>query len=366
MALFGTRYQLPERLALAVIPLGSIALSAGAIHAFPRYPSARIDGVEVVGEAATAIAFLVVIVSISRFRSSLDAEVYYPLVSGFTFLYFSAFLDFLDEFLAVGKPLTYAVENVGGVVGAICLAVAFGYWLTQYEERGRKLTAQEDQLQRRNEQLETLNRIVNHDIRNDLNVVDGRIRLAMEKGDPDVNTHLRKALGATTDAIALIDTAYEFVDMVTEGGERALEPLPLHEVLSAQVDRVRRSYSDAEIDYTAPSSDVHVLADRMVSAVFRNLLVNAVKHNDNPVPHVAVSVTDRGEAVAVRVADDGPGIPDEMQSRVFDRGELGPKSPGTGVGLHLVDQLVSRYGGEVRLEDGEPSGTVFEVRLRKG
>ncbi len=65
----------------------------------------------------------------------------------------------------------------------------------------------------------------------------------------------------------------------------------------------------------------------------------------------------------VRIADDGPGIPDAQKEVVFAKGEKSLGSPGSGLGLHLVRTLVDQYGGDVRIEDNEPTGAVFVVSL---
>jgi signal transduction histidine kinase len=78
---------------------------------------------------------------------------------------------------------------------------------------------------------------------------------------------------------------------------------------------------------------------------------------------VSASV-DEGEGVAeVRVADNGPGIPEDQRDEVFGKGEKGLDSPGAGIGLYLVRSLVEIYGGDVWVEDNEPKGAVFVVRL---
>lgn len=350
---------------VAVLVCGTVVL-VGGVLSFTWRPPAQIDSLEVIGEGAIAVAFLVVVSSIYRFRASLDAEVYHPFVIGFTSLYFSATLDFLDEFVLVTKPFTYAIENAGGVLGAIFLAVAFGYWVNQYEERGQTLTEQEEKLHHRNEQLEVLNRIVRHDIRNDLNIIDGRVQLARDHVDPEGQDHLEKAHRATVNAITLTDTARDFVNAVKEDERRELEPIPLQGVLKAQIERTRQSYPDAQIRLaTASRLDVRVQADDMISSLFRNLLVNAVQHNDKPDPSVTVSIEEKDDTVLVSVADNGPGIPEGVKNGLFERGEMGLESTDTGIGLYLVDRLVAQYGGDIRITDNEPDGTVFRIELQK-
>jgi signal transduction histidine kinase len=103
----------------------------------------------------------------------------------------------------------------------------------------------------------------------------------------------------------------------------------------------------------------------MVSSVFRNLLKNAIQHNDKPVAAVKVSAAERDDTVIVRVADNGPGVPDDRKEAIFGKGDRGLETTGTGIGLYLVDTLVTSYGGEVRVEDNDPDGSVFVVELPK-
>jgi Signal transduction histidine kinase len=78
---------------------------------------------------------------------------------------------------------------------------------------------------------------------------------------------------------------------------------------------------------------------------------------------VTVSATEHEGTVTIRVADNGPGISDSRKQTVFGKGRQGLNSSGTGMGLHLVDRIVNKHGGEVWIEDNEPEGTVFSVEL---
>jgi signal transduction histidine kinase len=116
----------------------------------------------------------------------------------------------------------------------------------------------------------------------------------------------------------------------------------------------------------------------MLSSVFRNLLSNAVQHNDSDHPTVEITCDQQREMVELRFADDGPGVPDDRKELRFGKGEQSLDSEGTGIGLYLVNQLVSNYGGDVWVEDRDgrspsrnrtqsgderPTGAVFVVRL---
>lgn len=105
--------------------------------------------------------------------------------------------------------------------------------------------------------------------------------------------------------------------------------------------------------------------------IFRNLIDNAVKYADDDDPQVEISLAPTGDSDAVvRISDNGRGIPHSQRRRLFGRfvrlgSELVRNKPGTGLGLYIVQTLVTRLGGRVSIHDrerGKP-GTTFEVRL---
>jgi signal transduction histidine kinase len=109
--------------------------------------------------------------------------------------------------------------------------------------------------------------------------------------------------------------------------------------------------------------EVAVEADDLLDRVFDNLLTNAVDHNDAPNPEVTVEAERRADVVTVRIVDNGPGIAPERRDSIFEKNERGVESDGTGFGLYLVRDVVESYGGDVRVRDNDPRGTVFEFDL---
>jgi len=219
-------------------------------------------------------------------------------------------------------------------------------------------------LEERNERLELLNRIVRHDIRNDMQLVQGMAALLDDVSDETDEPHLETIRTRTEHVIELTDLMGELMDtLVNESGED-LEPTTLSFVLDREVREAASSYPDATIRTRGNVPLVEVMANDMLRSVFRNLLNNAVQHSDRAEPTVDVSAEVQDDEVLVRVADDGPGIDPDRRETVFGKGEKGIDSEGTGLGLYLVYTLVDRYGGDVWIEDNEPRGSVFTVRLR--
>jgi two-component system sensor histidine kinase KdpD len=113
-----------------------------------------------------------------------------------------------------------------------------------------------------------------------------------------------------------------------------------------------------------------VLPDVSVDAVqldqvLTNLLENAGRHAP-PGSEISVSVQWVRDAVQVRIADRGPGIPFDERERVFEafyRGSSSPETPGSGLGLAISKAVVVAHGGRIWIEDGVDGGCVvaFEI-----
>lgn len=216
---------------------------------------------------------------------------------------------------------------------------------------------------RREQELELLNRIVRHDIRNDMAVVLGWAEMLDDHVDSEGEASLEKILDAGEHVVELTEVAREYVETVVSDEDLTVEPVSLRQVLETELPLREESFPEAEFVVDGSLPDVEVAGNSMLSSVFRNLLNNAVQHNDKDTPHVELSCAVSDDVVVIRIADNGPGIPDDKKAVVFGKGERGLGSPGTGIGLYLVQRLVTQYGGDIWAEDNEPAGTIFVVEL---
>jgi len=222
-----------------------------------------------------------------------------------------------------------------------------------------------ERLKQQRDDLQLLNQVMRHDIRNDLQLVSAYAELLGDHVDEEGEEYLDVIKANTRSAVALTTTVRDLAEvMLREDVDPGV--VSLDRVLSQQVKEVRSAYSRAVFTVEGSVSEVEVVADEMLDSVFRNILRNAIQHNDETPPNVTVSAAvDEDDGVAeVRIADNGPGIPEEQREEVFGKGERGLDSPGAGIGLYLVQSLVDLYGGDVWIEDNEPKGAVFVVRLR--
>jgi PAS domain S-box-containing protein len=269
----------------------------------------------------------------------------------------------------------YVVEQtiapVEGPRGAIDQFIAVNHEITELKEL-------ESRLRDQREQLDVLNRVLRHDIRNDMNLVLAWGEMLEDDVSADEREQLDRMVRAARHVVELTTLARDLSQLIHGDETLELDEISLWRILGDELEKCRDSFPDAEIAMPAPpEGDTHVLANELLSSVFRNLINNAIQHNDATHPEVVISVEEADESVRVRVADNGPGIPDEMKDSLFGEGEKGLDSEGTGIGLFLVRSLVDSYGGDVWIEDRSESvgpadaaeadhtGAVFVVELRR-
>ncbi|WP_435095770.1 two-component system sensor histidine kinase NtrB [Halorubrum sp. N11] len=203
----------------------------------------------------------------------------------------------------------------------------------------------EEALRRKNERLEAFASIVSHDLRNPLNVAQGRLALAREEHDSE---HLDAVADAHERMETLID---DLLTLARDGeGVEETEWVPLRDLAETCWDGVETAAASLRVE-----SDRTIRADRSrLRQIFENLMRNAIEHAGDDVT-VTIGEVDEG----FYVADDGPGIPESDREAVFDPG-FSTSDGGTGFGLEIVQTVATAHGWDVRVTDAADGGTRFE------
>lgn len=215
----------------------------------------------------------------------------------------------------------------------------------------------------RQQQLQTLDRYLRHNLRNKMNVIQGLAELIQEEGSPPVTDY----------ADSIHDTSSLLLDNMKK--ERAITKVLRHNpslktiavmsVLRTTVTELRRRYPHASITLSGPD-EVSARCVARIGKLFEELITNAIVHNDGETPTVDVTVEQNGDRVAVQVADDGPGIPEMEIGVLTGTEEETTVYHGQGLGLWLVYLIVRRSGGTIEFEDGDDGGSVVTVHLSTG
>lgn len=204
----------------------------------------------------------------------------------------------------------------------------------------------EQELQRKNERLERFASVVSHDLRNPLNVAQGRLDLAQEGCDSE-------QLDAVNQAHNRMETLIEDLLALAREGETTmeLEDVELAAVMRQCWGTVDTAEASLRID-TAAS----IRADRSrLLQLLENLIRNAVEHGGED---VTVRIGDLDDGFFIE--DTGPGIPEEERSHVFEAG-YSTSPTGTGFGLQIVEEIAHSHGWDISVTEGSKGGPRFEI-----
>lgn len=224
----------------------------------------------------------------------------------------------------------------------------------------------EEELARRNDQLEFVNSLLRHDIQNSMTIIRARGQFLAESLSDEEAEYGQTIVDQSDNVIELIDQFRVLLDVLTDIGNYEAKTVELSAVLKERVTTLETTYPDITVKTDIPD-EITVKADDMLGNVLWNVLDNAVEHNDATEPCIDIAVTESDRGAVVRIADNGPGVPDEQKDTIFRRGNRGLKESniGSGFGLFFVDTMMDKYGGDVRVSDNEPRGAVFELSFLK-
>ncbi|WP_123535069.1 PAS domain-containing sensor histidine kinase [Halosimplex salinum] len=206
----------------------------------------------------------------------------------------------------------------------------------------------ERELDRQNERLDEFASIVSHDLRNPLNVAQGRLDLYRQSGD-------ESELDAVEEMHERIESIIEEVLAYAREGSHIeeMEWFDATDVAAGAWEGVATAAASFDQNWEyAIKGDPSRLA-----RLFENLFRNAVEHGGED---VTVRVGTLDDVPGFYVEDDGPGIPEAERDEVFERG-VTTNEDGTGFGLAIVREIAEAHGWSVQATDGEQlPGARFE------
>ena len=203
---------------------------------------------------------------------------------------------------------------------------------------GRDITA----LQRHKRHLEVMQRVMRHNMRNDITKLRGWTEMMREEPDAEKRAEQFDTVDQIFDKwVAMTEKTKQIRTVLDSqrGQDVHLEPETLVEEAVAPV---REEYTDCSVVTHVPDADVQVPAT-LLDAV-RELVENAAKVTQDPAIEVEVGRSADGWT-EVSVRDDGPGMPD-MEADVLENGKETPLNHGQGLGLWMVRMIVTQAGGD--------------------
>jgi signal transduction histidine kinase len=184
-------------------------------------------------------------------------------------------------------------------------------------------------------------------------VAVGSLQLYRDRGDI---RHLDIADRAMRKCATLIRKMKELESILSSSALRAMSAREvLREVLGG--------YSSSPVEFEVEGEGL-LLADEAIVPALDNVIGNALMHGRSDRLSIQVRTSEDRRWCDIRVCDQGKGVPDEIKELVFQEGFRYGDTGNTGLGLYIVRKTMERYGGEVHVEDNQPSGAAFVLRFR--
>jgi PAS domain S-box-containing protein len=207
--------------------------------------------------------------------------------------------------------------------------------------------------------IRILNRVLRHNLRNDLNVIGGYAEMLRDRLDDEPAGYADRIVDKTARLTSLSTAARKLEQNIDTPPE--IDSVDIVPVVGQLVTEVDDEFPEATIDLRTPESAVAESSPRLATAL-RELLENAAVHaGDAPSIHVEVTVDDA--LTSIRIEDDGPGLP-EQDRAVLLSGDESPLTHGSGLGLWLAHWIVGTLDGQLTVQDNSEDACL-EISLRR-
>jgi PAS domain S-box-containing protein len=237
------------------------------------------------------------------------------------------------------------------------------------EELERRVSERTAELTRSNEELEQFAYVVSHDLQAPLRTITGFIGLLQKryKGrlDADADEFLGYIVGGADSMRSLIRDLLAY----SRAGRSAAGEIPVTDsgaVVAEVLERLKAAISEKKAEVVVGSLPAVRADPLMLGQVFQNLIDNGLKFRKERTPRIEVNAVRDGAAWHFTISDNGIGIPEAQQARlfrVFQRLHTQEEYPGTGVGLAICKKVIERHGGRIWLESQPGKGTRFHFTL---
>lgn len=220
----------------------------------------------------------------------------------------------------------------------------------------RDITQEREQKQ----QIEVFDRVLRHNIRNNLNLIRGAAEMIESESTQDIADYSKQIIEESDRLLDAATKQRDIMNILRE--EPEYESLRIEPVLQQITSDVAGKYPQAELTVECPS-DLSVRASSRLQQALEELVTNAIVHNDIQPPEVKIVAAKNENAITIDIIDNGPQIPEMERDVLVELQERTPLYHGSGLGLWLVKLIVSRSNGQIVFAQNSPTGNVISIEF---
>lgn len=235
-----------------------------------------------------------------------------------------------------------------------------------YDDLGFGIYIDITQRQRRKEYVDVLQRVLRHNLRNDLSVIKGFAAEANELADTkDMKQYTQKILDKASHAENLTEKTGTIRDIINQDYKPDTRSLSVAEVAQNAADSCRADFPAAHVGVEC-TDGLTVNAGRKIEVALEAVIDNGLRYNNSDQPTVMVRGHGADEnRTHVTIADNGVGIQSTEREIITGDIETSPLEHGSGLGLWATKWIVQSYEGSIDIHESPAGGTVVEFWLRR-
>ncbi|MFB6183236.1 MAG: ATP-binding protein [Haloarculaceae archaeon] len=230
-----------------------------------------------------------------------------------------------------------------------------------FNEMSTGLKRREEAIREREQRLGVLNRVLRHNLQNDMGVIINYAEMIPEFDEAAQEEMAVDKIVSMGRGLLEHGRKARKIEDAMESAEEGVVTIDVAPLVRDAVDSLAEEYPDVTVRTAIPES-LPARAIGSLDYAIDNVVENAFEHNDSPEPTVEVVATTDGDAITISVLDDGPGIP-EYEQEIFGDQEETDLEHGSGIGLWLAYWVVEKSGGRLDFGDRPDGGAVVSIVL---
>jgi K+-sensing histidine kinase KdpD len=256
----------------------------------------------------------------------------------------------IDLLTAIGNQIAVAANNA-----------------KLYKDMENKLQS----LKQKKEMIKFFAYSVSHDLKSPATGIYGLAKRLRDRSEGALDEKslecCNQLLKASEQMVSLVENINSYI--VTREAPLNIEKINVKEIMKEIRNEFFAILKERQIAWSEPEAMPEIWADRIAfSRVFRNLLDNALKYAGKGLLEIKIGYEENRRYHIFSFSDDGIGIRTEDKERLFEmfqRHETSRGTPGSGLGLPIVKEIVQRHGGQVWTDNQREKGSAFYISISK-